>query len=216
MNDPTYTIRYTNYLAFGDSFTEGVVPVTAWELALVSPDGYPAKLEAMLRQRYTSQPVSVVSSGLPGERVDGGLERLSRALEQNPPQVLLLLEGVNDLNGAGTRGIPKIVGTLGSMVTLARNAGVQVLVATLPPQRPGGSRAFVPEAIVPFNTALQQMATAKGATVVDLYSALASDLTYIGADGLHPTLAGYERMAQAFYDTIRLTFEVSGTSEPAR
>lgn len=214
---PAYALRYTRFLAFGDSFTEGVIPIGVIELALASPDGYPAKLQAMLQQRYPSQAVSVVSSGLPGERVADGLARLPRAIEQNSPQVLLLFEGVNDLNGSGASGIAPIVATLGSMVALAQGSGVQVLVANLPPQRPGGSRAFVPDAIVAFNAALAQMAASRGAMVVDVHGALGADMAaYIGADGLHPTLAGYERMGRAFYDAIRQAYEVPGAAGLAR
>jgi lysophospholipase L1-like esterase len=40
------------------------------------------------------------------------------------------------------------------------------------------------------------------------YAALATDLTrYIGVDGLHPTEAGYQRMADEFFVRIRATLE---------
>jgi len=43
---------------------------------------------------------------------------------------------------------------------------------------------------------------------VDLYNALLPGLTnYIGADGLHPTEAGYRRMAEEFFVAIRATLE---------
>ena len=53
------------------------------------------------------------------------------------------------------------------------------------------------------------MALANGALVVDLHSAFAADVPdWIGPDGLHPTIAGYQEMAQLFFDTIRTSFEI--------
>ena len=60
------------------------------------------------------------------------------------PEVLLLLEGVNDLNGGETHGTTEVVNGLRSMVRLARGRGVVVFVGTLLPQRHGGFRAYRP------------------------------------------------------------------------
>ena len=43
---------------------------------------------------------------------------------------------------------------------------------------------------------------------MDLYAALGVDVnTYIGVDGLHPTEAGYRRMAEVFFEVIRTRYE---------
>ena len=48
----------------------------------------------------------------------------------------------------------------------------------------------------------------EGATFVDVYAVLAADVNrYIGEDGLHPTEAGYDRMALKFYEAIRRELE---------
>ena len=58
------------------------------------------------------------------------------------------------------------------------------------------------------NDEVRVIAAGEGATLVDLYTALASDVTrYIGVDGLHPTEAGYRRMADEFFARIRETME---------
>jgi lysophospholipase L1-like esterase len=62
--------------------------------------------------------------------------------------------------------------------------------------------------IVPFNAQLVPLAQASGATVVDLYSAFVSDAPdWIGPDGLHLTVAGYQEMAQLFFSAIRTNFD---------
>jgi lysophospholipase L1-like esterase len=58
------------------------------------------------------------------------------------------------------------------------------------------------------NDEVRVIAAGEGAELVDLYTALASDVNrYIGVDGLHPTEAGYQRMADEFFVRIRATLE---------
>ena len=99
------------------------------------------------------------------------------------------------------------------MVQAARSRGIQVLLGTLLPERAGACRAFAPELISPANDAIRAMAPSAGATLVDLYKAFPSngDSKYIGGDGLQPTAAGYQLMAQTFYDVIRSRFEVTSS-----
>jgi lysophospholipase L1-like esterase len=60
-----------------------------------------------------------------------------------------------------------------------------------------------------YNSRVQAVARGEGALLVDVYSALVTDLNaYIGIDGLHPTEAGYRRMAALFADAIRGEFEL--------
>ena len=45
--------------------------------------------------------------------------------------------------------------------------------------------------------------------LVDLYEGMITDIPrYIGVDGLHPTEAGYERMAELIFGAIRKEFEL--------
>jgi hypothetical protein len=84
-----------------------------------------------------------------------------------------------------------------------------VIVGTLLPATPGALLPGTVDLIDPFNTQLVPMALANGALVVDLHSAFAADVPdWIGPDGLHPTIAGYQEMAQLFFDTIRTSFEI--------
>ncbi len=90
------------------------------------------------------------------------------------------------------------------------DAGAVPFLATLPPQRPGGSRAWNPQAVPPYNSRLATVATFRDATLVDLYLAFGGTAStdLIGPDGLHPTAAGYQKMADAFFAAIEAKLEV--------
>ena len=72
-------------------------------------DSYPTKLLALLSQRYQDQTIVVKNAGQAGEKIDEGRSRLSGVLDANDPQVLLLLEGANDLNTARGDAISTII-----------------------------------------------------------------------------------------------------------
>jgi lysophospholipase L1-like esterase len=208
--EPPPRIGATRFVAFGDSMTEG-------KLALFGPSaigdpgppvGYVFKLKALLEGRYTAQQFSLTDEGLGGEITAFGRDRLSGVLMRDQPEVLLLLEGVNDLNGGRDAAIPGLVSNLRSMIRMARSSGVVVLIGTLLPERPGGFRAAAPASIVPANNQIRPMALAEGAILVDLYQAFEGRTeTHIGPDGLHPTDAGYTLMAETFFDAVRARFE---------
>jgi lysophospholipase L1-like esterase len=54
------------------------------------------------------------------------------------------------------------------------------------------------------------MSASEGAYLVDLYNAFGgvASTDLIGVDGLHPTAAGYQRMADTFYAEIRNRLEL--------
>ena len=73
----------------------------------------------------------------------------------------------------------------------------------------GAGADFVPE----LNQRIAAVASSEGATLVDLYTPLSADIKrYIGADGLHPTEAGFTLIAQTFSAAIKDTFEVKTTA----
>jgi lysophospholipase L1-like esterase len=95
------------------------------------------------------------------------------------------------------------------MAKEGRNRGARVFLAMLPPSRPSGPRAVPAPTVMALNDRIRTLAAGEGAVLVDLHTALSADVTrYIGIDGLHPTEAGYLRMAEVFFDAIRATLEV--------
>lgn len=214
----------TKFMAFGDSITWGatstcvrtIASMTFAETMLVLPKAandpwtYPNVLQGLLRSRYSGQTPTVTNRGESGENVATGAMRMPGALSADAPEVLLLQEGANDVN----QGVSPtaIAASLTTMVREARGRGVTVLLGTLLPQRPigtGGScRGFGADAVTAANAQILGVATAEGATLVDLHQAFLADIgTLIGPDGLHPSEAGYARIADTFFDAIKLRLE---------
>ena len=208
---PTPRVARTRFVAFGDSLTEGTVsaPVT---LRLVNiPYAYPAKLQDLLRARYKDQPEIVVANeGKAGESAVDGRPRLIDAIRADNPEVLILMDGANDLLFYHSRGISRVVGGVEDMIKEARGRGVQVIVASLPPQRAGGLRAEGEPYLAETNAQLRKTAADEGAGFVDVNAQM--DLSFVGQDGLHLTEAGYARLAEIFAGAIRAAFELPPAS----
>ncbi len=83
-----------------------------------------------------------------------------------------------------------------------------MFIASLTPPRLGGRNTLPAEQVAALNARLQAIAAGEGAVFVDLYQALVTNVTlYVGVDGLHPTEIGYQKMAETFFDAIRVTLE---------
>lgn len=207
---PTPRIAKTKFLAFGDSITNG--------RCNISPDTCPPytdRFRELLVARYTKQTFTVIKSGVNGEAASddittavdrAGQDRLPVDLARERPEVLLLMEGTNDLFFDRVTGPALAIEALGRMIEMATAQGVTVFIATIPPQRENGAfgRTEVARLIPGFNAQLKTMATARGATVVDVNAAMSADLNrYIGSDDLHPTAEGLRLIGETFYAAVR-------------
>jgi lysophospholipase L1-like esterase len=205
-------IAVTRFLAFGDSITageDGIVGASAtFSSRRIVDKPYPALLQGLLAARYTSQTITVDNRGVPGERVDPGAARLSGLLASRAYDVVLLLEGANDLFVDGPAAVGGIVSAARFMANDARSRGVQPFVATFPPQRASGSLGGRASLVPGLNVGIRAMAQAQGFPVVDLEAAFGSDISQlIGPDGLHPTAQGYSLTAATFFDALKLALE---------
>ena len=198
----------TRILAFGDSMTAGTTspPLPGSQgLDAGIPQSYVYKLQTILTQRYSAQTVLVFNEGRAGNRAAEDRGRLIDAIRASMPEALLLLEGANDLNLVGNRdAISPTIGALEVLIGEGTSRGIRVFIGTLPPQRAGGKSAaagFVGD----FNDQIRRMAPDEGATLVDFHRALS--LNEIGEDGLHPTEAGYQHMAEIWLDALKTAYE---------
>src|SRR6185503_18919345 len=119
-----------------------------------------------------------------------------------------LMHGANDLNNE--RPISGVVGALEQMINEAHRRGVVVIVASLPPQNPEGSRGNGAEDLPEFSRRVERMAADEGAIFLDLFNLMGTHVGYIGMDGLHPTPAGYQKIAELWQEEIQRQFEVTG------
>jgi lysophospholipase L1-like esterase len=215
------TLQRTSFLAFGDSITAGEVTVPtssganlegfpSFKLVVVAGASYPTQLQALLRTRYITQQttIAVANAGVPGERATQGAQRFPSVMSQVRPEVVLLLEGSNDLSLLGSAGVNQAAAAIETMAREARARGARVFIASLTPPRSGGRNTLPADIVTNLNTRLRSIAMGEGAVFVDLYQALVSNVTlYIGADGLHPTEIGYQRMAETFFTAIQANLE---------
>jgi lysophospholipase L1-like esterase len=204
---PPPTLGITQILCFGDSMTAGTVSpaLPAFTLDAGRPESYPFKLQTLLTARYTAQTITVLNAGKAGESAEQARDRFNGALSEAKPQLLLLMEGANDLNTPNESiDVSEIVAAMEDMVRDATLRGIPVMVATIPPQRLGGKTA-APGLVDKFNGQLRMMASKKGAQLVDVNAML--PLSLIGQDGLHPTEAGYQKLAEIFLDAIKAKYE---------
>lgn len=214
------TLSKTRYLAFGDSITAGEVtfPVGAsstgadriTKQVVVPAASYPTMLLNTLRGRYSSQASSfeVFNYGVGGEKVINTRNRFFSALNATRPEVLLLMEGANDIPLGEDGAASSAANEIRIWVAEAKSRGIRVFLATPVPGRPG-NRQIQPILLVDYANRMRRVAEQEGVTLVDLYTLMLPDAQrYIGVDGLHPNEAGYARIADLFFQAIQAAFEV--------
>jgi lysophospholipase L1-like esterase len=139
--------------------------------------------------------------GHPGWRIDQIDANITGWLATAGARTVLLHIGTNDvLQNYNLAGAPGRLSTLIDHITAAAPAA-DVLVATIIPLASAGQEA----AARSFNAAIpgivqSKVAAGKHVHLVDMHAALTSaDLI----DGIHPTAAGYDKMAATWYAALR-------------
>jgi lysophospholipase L1-like esterase len=205
---PPPRLQVTRFLAFGDSLTAGEVSFGPTLRIYLPNESYPAALERRLREYYRFQSPVVINVGSGGEEASGAVPRFRSMLQQHRPEVVLLMEGTNDLLDRPDigRGADSAMVGLRQMVQEAKSQNVKVGLATVPPQRPGGRRDAVARLIPSFNDRIRALAAEENVVMIDVYDAMKDNLSLIGVDDLHPTIMGYDVMAGAFFEAIKTSF----------
>jgi len=211
----------TRYLAFGDSMTAGEItfPVGSSSIGamaitkqvVVPSAAYPTLLGKTLQGRYSAQAdlITVANYGMGGEKVVNARNRYLSALSIVRPDVVMILDGLNDIGGGENGAASSAATEIRVWVAEARSRGMSVFVATPPPGRPGGNRTVNPLLLVDWANRIRDIAARDGAGLVELYNTMLPDAQrYIGVDGLHPNEQGYAKIADIFFQTIQSSFEV--------
>ena len=123
-------------------------------MSIVQPlNAYPAQLHNLLTPAYATQLISVANEGLSGERAAQGVSRLTSSLLTGQPEVLMLFEGLNDIdvafllrpaNDDTPISVAPIAADLRSMALNAQGRGVDVLLATLTPATDSREERWTP------------------------------------------------------------------------
>jgi lysophospholipase L1-like esterase len=191
----------TRYIAFGDSITEGFGDDP-------QPDdrqGYPPRLEELLQR--AGENAIVENHGLGGERTMEGLTRIDGVLAGGG-DVLLLMEGTNDISRNVS--LETIRFNLDEMARKAEIAGLEVVHATCIPRLLRARHDSENIENQRLAQRIRHVAGTRGRRLADPFEELFGianlyDRYYIpGNDPVgHPNPAGYDLLAQIFFDALR-------------
>lgn len=163
-------------LAFGDSLTVGV--------GVNQEESYPAILQALTGLR-------VHGAGVSGEVTQRGMERFTKVLNQTTPNLVILLEGGNDI----LRNVrpAEIKSNLSSMIEMAQAQGAQVVLIGVPEKNLFSNVAPLYE----------ELAAEHQVVLMDsIISKLLRSSKY-KSDPVHFNAAGYRRLAEEVHATLR-------------
>jgi lysophospholipase L1-like esterase len=215
-------VSATSYLAFGDSMTAGeVVSEGAGRIRTLRVDpaeSYPAKLQRNLSSVYVAQAqsISVHNQGKPLESAVQGVSRLQGLITTGNYEALTLMEGAIDIGDRDSVTAQKGLDAIRTMVRNAKGQHVRVFLATLPPENSNGNcpnRGLAASLVEPYNSGLRNIASQEGVELVDVFQAFNGDTTtLIDCDGLHPTPAGYTKIAETFFTSIQQALGQSSAS----
>jgi acyl-CoA thioesterase-1 len=172
----------------GDSLTAGFQ---------LPPDAaLPDALSRALADRGVT--VQMVNAGVSGDTTADGLNRYDFSVADVHPDMLVVALGANDFLNGFPPDTPKA--NLAAILTKAREAALPVaLVGVTVPEGAGAAdaREAAYAAIYP------ELAAEFGAPVFpDMLGAIAGRPELLMADGVHPTAAGVEAMAQPLADFL--------------
>ena len=159
-------------LAYGDSLTAGVGAGKA--------QGYPSVLSEL-------SGLQVVNGGVSGETTAGGRARLPALLEKYAPDLLILMEGGNDI--LRSRKPQETRDNLAAMIEMATGAGAQILLVGVPDKMLFSSSADF----------YRELADQYQLLLID--GSLASLLrdNDLKSDAIHLNAEGYRRLAESFF-----------------
>jgi lysophospholipase L1-like esterase len=191
------------YLSFGDSITFGVGD----DPARTSP-GYPPRLQTLLVTAGVN--ATVGNYGMSGEKTPDGLTRIDAVLANGKPgDVLILMEGTNDINKSIS--METTIFNLDTMASHAEARGLGVIHATVIPRPPDAK--VDPDNLLTdqLNGRIRNLAGVRGRKEADpnevfrnlpnLFSGFYSNAPddHVG----HPNAAGYDILARVFYNVIQ-------------
>ena len=162
-------------LAFGDSLTVGV--------GTEKSKSYPAVLSALSGRE-------VINAGVSGEVTANGLARLDTILENTTVDLLILLEGGNDI--LRNHNLQQTQENLAQMIALAQRYGIDVVLVGVPEKKLFSS-------VAPFYRELAD--TYPVVFEGELMGNLLRQPQY-KSDAIHLNEKGYRLMAESLYDLL--------------
>lgn len=199
---PTAMSQKITIVAMGDSTTAGT---PGWKSRVEAPpDGAGDETSQYAWWLMQAHPDwEVVNQGVNGERSDQILARFDRDVLARRPRVVVIIAGVNDVYQG--RPAAHVIEQLAAMYDRAKRAGIPVVAGTIIPYDTATPDQNARMRAV--NEWIRTTAAADPAVAfVDTRAAAAAagdpDRLFESPDGLHPSPAGYRRMADAIRPVI--------------
>jgi lysophospholipase L1-like esterase len=197
------------YMAFGDSLTGGEGASAGAE--------YPTVLEGLLRSHFGE--ARVTNRASQASDSFAAVVRIERNLRGSNPSHTLILYGTNDWNDPACMNAPPCYTPENLRVVVERTKRWRSLpfLATIPPPNPALISPPRNDFYKAVNEELAVIAAEEGAFLVDLHTAFeqAPDTAALFADHIHPNDAGYELIAQTFFEAIAHAVTPSAASVPS-
>ena len=181
-------------IAFGDSITSG---------SDSNNGGYPVQLQQMLEK--AGKPSTVYNAGIWRERTHQGSKRIDAVLDSIPADIILILEGTNDIRSGYPWQTTRL--NLQLMIDKAKAKGVIPILATLTPSDQGNSGVLIPKI---WNPMIRELARQNSIPLVDLYRSVESSWASLTDDGLHPNSEGCLYLAKAWYEALEKMISPTG------
>lgn len=163
-------------LAFGDSLTSGV--------GVSSAHSYPHVLSRLSGRK-------VINAGISGEVTKQGLARLAYVIAKTNPELMILLQGGNDILRNHNLAVTKQ--NLSAMITLAKEQGVQVVLIGVPQKQ-----LFSDTAPLYRELAKEHKLVFEPELIANLMRK-----RKFKSDTVHFNKAGYQKMAEAIHELLR-------------
>jgi len=151
-----------------------------------------------------------IDRGISGQTTPQMLVRFRQDVIDLKPRVVVILAGINDINGnTGPSTLEMIEDNIKSMTELAKANNIDVVLSSVLPcdsiyDRPDLHPA---ERVVKLNEWIQKYASSKGCVYIDYFSSLADEKNGLKKeytnDGIHPNKAGYLVMAPLAEEAIK-------------
>jgi lysophospholipase L1-like esterase len=162
-------------LAFGDSLTVGV--------GTTEENSYPSVLTELTG-------LNVINSGVSGETTDQGLKRLPIEIDRTNPDLIILIEGGNDI--LRNRSQSEVKGNIKRMIELAQSQDIPVILIGVPQKALFSDSAPIYEEL-----AEHFKLVFDGTLIASLQRSVS-----LKSDQVHFNKKGYRRMAESIYDLL--------------
>ena len=195
---PIGSNRPNTYMAFGDSITDGE--------GSSDGNGYVPRLQRKLQGHLGGRP-TMIKDGLAATRSNRGSDRLLDSLTVRPAYTLIHY-GTNDWNVGECKTAPPCftINSLRNMVSGVKGRQGLPVLATIIPGNPIylETQPARNQWIAAMNVRIRELAATEGVVVADLEALFLRQpsLPALFTDHIHPNDAGYEVMAQAFFEAI--------------